>query len=149
MLQPSVEQSLIDIDFINRYRAISDEFSFKNESYKYEKQDVTSILQGLDVMVDVYEGDQYFADFESVGDYQFRFGLTIKFNIIEFDLTVKNESLNIKSGGSWGLLVQLMTDWKENIKKPGFGSYEQLKSLLIEAVTLYKDIKKEVVASHT
>ena len=107
MLQPLVEQSLIDIDFINRYRAISDEFSIKDESYKYEKSDVVNLLKELGVVVNLYEGDQYFADFETVDDYQFRFGLTIKFNIIEFDLTVKNEPLSIKSGGSWGLLFSM------------------------------------------
>ncbi|REE01787.1 hypothetical protein C7460_103305 [Marinoscillum furvescens DSM 4134] len=147
MLQPLVEQSLTDINFIDRYREISDEFSIKDESYNYEKSDVVNILNELGVVVNLYEGDQYFADFETIDDYQFRFGLTIKFNIVEFDLTVKNESLSIKSGGSWGLLVQLMTDWRENVKKPGFGNHEQLKSLLTMAVILYEDIKKELLSS--
>lgn len=147
MLQPSIERFLIDMDFIDRYRKISEEFSVKNETFKYDKSDVAMILQGLGIEASIYEGDQYFADFESIGNYQFRFGFTIKYNIIEFDLTVINDELNVKSGGSWGLLVQLMTDWRENIKKPGFSNYEQLKSLLTEAVILYIDIKKRITKS--
>jgi len=149
MLQPSVERVLIDMGFINRYREISDKFSIKDESFKYEKSDVVNLLQELGVEVSVYEGGQYFANFEFVGNYQFRLGLTIKYNIIEVDLTVKNENLSIKSGGSLGLLVQLITDWRDSVKKPSFGNSEQLKSLLAEVVALYTDIKEEITGVRT
>ena len=145
LLQPSIEKFLFRIDFINRYKKISDRFAEKNDSFKYDKSDVEAILHDLGVNVIIYDGDQYFTDFESLNGYKFRFGLTIKYNIVEFDITIINETLNIKSGGSWGLLVQLMTDWKENIKKPGFGNYEQLKMLLFEAIKLYSDIKLGLV----
>jgi hypothetical protein len=145
MLQLPVEQLLIDIDFINRYKAISAKFSQKDSTYKYRVSEVIEVLEGLGVYTELSIGDQFFSDYEIIGDFKFRFGITIKYNIVDFDSTIINDSLNIRSGGSWGLIVQLMTNWTVTIVKPGFSNVQQLTSLLNEAVGLHNDVKRAVL----
>ncbi len=145
MLQLPVEQLLFDMNFIDRYTAISARFSQKDITYNYKQSQVIEILESLGIRTKLSNDDQFFTDFESINDFKFRFGLTIKYNIIEFDLSIINPMLNIRSGGSFGLIAQLMTDWSINIINPGFGNLEQLKSLLKEGVKLFEDVKKEVL----
>lgn len=145
MLQLPVEQLLFNMSFIERYKAISAKFSQKDSTYNCEPLQVIEILEGLGIRTKLSNGDQFFADFELIGDFKFRFGLTIKYNIIEFDISIINPTLNIRSGGSFGLIVQLMTDWSTSIINPGFSNFEQLKSLLEEGVKLFDDVKTAVL----
>jgi hypothetical protein len=142
MLQLPVEQLLFDIGFIDRYKSICAKFSEEDSEYNYGPLLVIEILERLGVRARLSNGDQLFSDYENINGFKFRFGLTIKYNMVDFDSTIINDNLNIKSGGSWGLIVQLMTDWTETIVKPGFSNEEQLTSLLEEAVDLHNDVKK-------
>jgi hypothetical protein len=145
MLQLPIEHLLYDMDFIDRYKAISTKFSKKDSAYNYQSSQVMEILERLGVHTKLSNGDQFFSDYEVINDFKFRFGLTIKYNIVDFDSTIINDNLNIKSGGFWGLIVQLMTNWTITVVKPGFSNIEQLTSLLEEAVKLHNDVKKVVM----
>ena len=149
MLQLPVEQLLFDIAFIDRYKAISATFSLKDSTYAYKASEVIEVLESFGIRTRLSNGDQFFSDYEIIGEFKFRFGATIKYNIVDFDSTIINESLNIKSGGSWGLIVQLMTNWAVTIVKPGFSNLQQLTSLLKEAVDLHNDVKMAVLKLHS
>ena len=145
LLQEKIEKILLDIDFICQYQNLSDTFTNSGSEFRYTSEQVQEISEENGVALKVYEGDQYFSDFEKVGESEFRIGMTIKFNIVEFDLTIKNESQNISSGGSFGLIVQLLTNWSTRIKKPGFNSYNDLRGLIQEGISIYNNVKNAVV----
>lgn len=145
MLQLPVEQLLFDMGFIDRYKAISAKFSQKDSTYTYRASEVIEILEGLGIRTKLSNGDQFFSEYEIIGEFKFRFGVTIKYNIVDVDSTIINDSLNIRSGGSWGLILQLMTNWTVTIVKPGFSNVQQLTSLLKEAVELHNDVKMAVL----
>lgn len=144
LLQSNIEEILINMDFIEKYQVLSDKFKESNEDYVFNDNDVFDLFNTLGFSVEKYEGNQFFTNFEECNDFLYRFGFTIKFNIVEFDLTIISEKFKIKSGGSYGLLVQLITDWKRTVSKPGFGNQTQLKELLGEGINLFNEIKKEV-----
>ena len=141
LLHQKIEQTLIDIDFVSKYQELSDNFRNTQTDYQYTTDQILSIGKENDLSLKAFKGEQYFTDYERCGETEFRFGLTIKHNIIEFDVSIENKAHNISSGGSYGLLVQLLTDWTKTIRKPGFNTYKEMKELIKEGIMLYKDIK--------
>lgn len=144
LLQPAIEDTLNEVNFIDRYRKISQEFAEFDGSFQYSSEELLLSLRELGIEAKQFPGEQYFSVFEPTGDFQCRIGLTIKENIIEFDITIRSEEQGVNSGGSWGLIVQLMTNWEENIKTPGFRNRDELQSVLKEAVALYVDVKNHL-----
>ena len=71
----------------------------------------------------------------------------MKYNIIHFDISIRNEEYNIKSGGGYGLLVQLMTNWRIPICSPGFYDLNSFKNLIGELVSLFEEIQKNISIS--
>ncbi len=145
LLQEKIEKILLDIDLICQYQNVSDTFRYDDSDFQYTSEQVLEIGNENGVIFKEYEGDQYFSDFERVAESEFRIGLTIKYNIIEFDITIKNEPLNISSGGSFGLITQLLTNWSTRIKKPGFNNYDEMKGLIQEGIAIYNNVKNAVV----
>lgn len=145
LLQEQIGQILTDIDFICQYQNVSVSFRKNNSEFQYTSNQILQIGKEAGVTFRQYEGDQYFSDFEIMSGTKFRIGMTIKYNIIEFDLTIKNDSHNISSGGSFGLLVQLLTNWQTRIKKPGFNNYEEMKNLIQEGIAIYRNVCEAVI----
>mgnify|MGYP000862766200 FL=1 len=52
-----------------------------------------------------------------------------------------------KSGGGYGLLVQLMTNWEIPISSPGFYDLNSFKNLIGELVSLFEEIQKNISIS--
>lgn len=149
LLQEKIEKILLDIDFICQYHHLSDTHKNIDSQFLYTTKQVLEIGEENNVIFKVYEDDQYFSDFERVGEFEFRIGMTIKYNIVEFDITIKNEQQNISSGGSFGLLVQLLSNWSTRIKKPGFNNYNEMRSLIQTGIFLYNNVKNAVVENLT
>lgn len=145
LLQEKIENLLLDIDFICQYQNLSNLFPKSDPHFKYDSNQIIEISKEFGILLNVFNGDQYFSAFQRVEDSEFRIGLTIKYNFIEFDITIKNKFHNIRSGGSFGLLSQLLSHWKTRIDKPGFENYDQLRNLLCNGFKIYENIKDVVV----
>ncbi len=145
LLQKEVEQLLIDINFIDQYQKLSDTYPRYADHFDYRAQDILEVGEQMGIHLKRYEVHEFFADYEELGEFQFRIGLNAKYCIAEFHLWIVNEKRGINSGGSYGLLVQLLTDWRVRVKNPGFENTSELRNLLKDGFQLYDDIKKAVV----
>ena len=147
LLQPEIEKILFEMDFIDKYRNIWEKYDKEDENYKISSKDIMTTFQDLNYSVKKKSKEQYFSDFFPKDNSSYRIGISIKYNIIHFDISIRNEDYNIKSGGGYGLLVQLMTNWGIPISSPGFYDLNSFKNLIGELVSLFEEIQKNISIS--
>jgi hypothetical protein len=144
-LPKEIEDILIDMRFIDKYKDLYENYPYTGESYQWKAAEIILILNNLGIEAKKHNKEQIFTDFIENQGFLFRFGISIKYNTIHFDISIRNEKLGLKAGGGFGLLVQIMTDWKIPINSASFNSHRELESLLTDAVKLYEDIKQNII----
>jgi hypothetical protein len=144
LLNPTVEKALIYLNFINRVKKIATKFNNEDENFIYDKNDVLKICSRKSIPVTESERGQFFSEYQKANHADFRFGFTIRYNRIDFEFSVKDDELGVYSGGSWALLIQLMTNFSETINLPGFSNQSELEELINSALNLHEIIKEEI-----
>ena len=145
-IEPQVEQTLIDIDFIKRYEALSKEFS--PEKLRYETP--LKYLDGELVMDMISEAgytpgfdpkEKFFKFYEKIEDYRFGLHIVLYNGTVELIWAVKDKEKSI-AGMPWGIYSRLMIDPDYRIKKPIFSDYDELEDILKTAFKIYEDFKQ-------
>lgn len=141
-LQSEIEEILFEIDFVEKYKRIWEKYNIEDEKFILPSSTIIGVFENLGYKVKKKNKEQYFSDFFSDENFLYRIGISIKYNIVHFDISIKNEEKNINSGGTFGLLVQLMTDWKIKMSSPGFYDVESFQSLIKDLLSLFSEIKE-------
>lgn len=144
LLPPELERILEDIEFVKKYKLIWEKYEIENESYYISDIEIISIFNKLGYKLVKRNKEQYFSDFFNEDKFCYRIGITIKYNIIHFDISIRNKLLNIRGGGGYGLLVQLMTNWQMPIKSPCFYNLNSFKNLSKDLIDLFEEIKSTI-----
>lgn len=143
-LPKEIENILVEIDFIEKYKEIWEKYDSDDENYIISYTEIKSVFKELGYIVSKVNKEQYFSDFFEEKEFLYRIGVSIKYNIVHFDISIINEKLNIKSGGSFGLFVQLMTNWEMSISSPGFYNLQSFKNLIQDLVLLFQKIQNKI-----
>jgi hypothetical protein len=98
LLQPEIEKILFEMDFIDKYRNIWEKYDKEDENYKISSKDIITTFQDLNYSVKKKNKEQYFSDFFLKDNFSYRIGISIKYNIIHFDISIRNDKYNIKGG---------------------------------------------------
>lgn len=144
LLQYDIEKILIDMQFIDLYKTIWENHREENEHFKISDGEIINVFKGLNFEVKKYGKDQFFTDWYLEDGFEYRIGITIKFNMIHFDFSVKNEKIGINSGCDFGLLLQLITNWQMPVKSPSFDNLKNFNLLIQDLVALYTNIKLNI-----
>lgn len=144
ILQKDIEYILLKMDFISRYQSIWEKYGVKDESYVISDTDIIRVFEELGYEIKKKNKEQYFSNYIKEKDMEYRMGISIKYNIIHFDFSIKSEKFGIHSGGDFGLLVQLMTNWEMPIKSPGFNNLNSFQSLIADLVKLFNEIRNNI-----
>jgi hypothetical protein len=148
IIQPSIKFILNKINFINRYKSISDSHTVDDDKFRFSTENVIAIVQELGFNIRYSKSREFYLK-EKYNDFTFGFGFTIRYNVIELGCSVKNEKINIWSEAPWGYFVKLMTEPNPiTIFKPCFRNYEDLREILKEAFSIYEDFKREVIKEY-
>ncbi len=145
MLQEPIENALKKVNFIEKYRKLSEEFDKQNDSFVIQNDEMKSIAHECGLPVKIHNGNQFFTEFIERNGFQFRIGFTVAYNSFEFDITIRNEKLRINSGGSFDLLVQLISNWSANVKKVKYTSSKDVKAILAIVSKLFEEIKNQIL----
>ena len=133
---------LVEIDFKNRFDALFEKHSHRNLFKKTDPKEVQKIIEKLGYEC-VYHKSGKFFKIDNVQP-NFSLNLSTDIGIVEFilDAIVDGEG----TGGPFGYMSTFV-EYEERIKKPRFGSYEELEEILIEGFGIYEDIKKGLLSS--
>lgn len=148
-LNPIIKQALVDIDFIERYQRLSDEYSAEmvpsEERLVYvDKDEVFEMISKLGYESSFDSREKFFKiKEEQFGKYRFGFHISLREGNAEL-IWVVREGDTVILGLPWGIYSRLMINPDYRIKRPFYGTYDDLEHILEVAFEMYKDFKNAI-----
>lgn len=149
-LNPKIKCSLIKIDFIDRYEKLSNKFSAERTPsgrrlVYIDGEEVMEIIQELGYSPLFNTKEKFYKIKEEHID-KFTFGVHIILRGGMVDLVwVVKENDEILLGAPWGTYSKRLIDINYRIKKPIFGTYEDLDEILKVSFEMYEDFKRALI----
>ena len=151
-LNPKVKEALIKIDFIKRY----EELSHKYDSNRTPDEKRLVYIDGEEVMETIaklgYEPlfdsreKFFYIKKESVDNYEFGFNIILRDGSADLVWIVKeNEELIL--GSPWSVYARRLINPQYIIKRPVFGTYDDIDEILKTAFQMYEDFKKAITTA--
>ena len=145
-LKPKIKKALLDIDFINKYEQVSRRFNDKrtpsNERLRYFDGEIIieSITQN-DYIVNFEPREKYFKIKEvQIKDYAFSANIILDNGMVDFVWIVK-EGGKLILGLPIGEYSRLLIGPNYKIKKPIFGTYEDLNEIFESCFKIFEGFK--------
>ena len=143
-----------NINFYERFKSLSDETRKNDERLeKVEKKVVLNILEDLGCESNFVSKGQFYRIVDTVNNWDFNLHLGLKYGVVEVILGCKNNSSNLVFGGPASLICESI-EYSKGIKsdglvkKPSFDTYEILREIFKEVISLYEDMKGETLINH-
>ena len=149
-LNCKVKNALIGIDFIKKYEELSVRFSSErapsNERLEYvDRDEVMEILLDFGYIPQFDAKEKFYKiKEEQVGTFTFGFHIILRDGMADL-VWVVIENGELLLGAPWGTYSRRLIDVNYRIKKPVFGTYEDLEEILRTAFGMYEDFKKAFV----
>ena len=134
-------QSILQkIDFKNRFDALFEQHSHKNLLKKTDLKMVSNIINQLGYESVYHKSGKFFKI--DAANPKTSLNVSVDLGIVEFilDTTIDDEGV----GGPFGYMREQIES-EGRIKKPRFGSYEELNDILIDGFGIYEDIKVQLL----
>lgn len=148
-LNPKIKQALIKIDFVKRYEELSRKFNDvwtpSNERLRYiDGETVMEMIRELQYSPQFDPREKFFKIVdEKVGEFTFSVHIILD-GAVELVWVVR-ENDELLLGSPWGTYSRRIIDPSYRIKKPIFGSYEDLEEILHVAFEMYEDFKSTLI----
>ena len=150
-LNPAIEKALKQISFVERYKSLSAEFDEirtpLNDRLRYiDGEIIIEIVESLGYTVEFNSKDKYFLTKEDQinGKYKTLVKFDLNGGMVEFiwEVWLKDKVI---LGSPWGTYSVRMGMNEGRIKKPIFGTYEDLGEIFRIGFELYEDFKKALI----
>lgn len=151
MLNVKVEQALIKIDFIERFKALSETYNDErvppNRRLEYfDGELIMDIISELGYLPIFNSKEKFFKiQEEKEGPFTFGVHLDFRYGICEIIWVVK-EGKTLLLGTPWTIFPREMINPKYIIKYPRFETYEDLDEILKIVFLMYEDFKKALIS---
>ncbi len=145
-LNPKIKDALLKINFVERYEKLSAQFS----TARTPADDRLIYIDGEEVM-EMIRAAGYSPQFntkekfykieeEHIGKYSFGFHIILRDGTADLVWIVREGDV-LLLGSPWGTYSRRLIDVDYRIKKPVFGTYEDLEAILKIAFEMYEDFK--------
>lgn len=143
-INPIIKKSLQKISFPERYKSLSERFSYSSQSLQqYSNETVIQIVADLGLRF--VKKDNFFTVQERNGDFDFNLNISLKYGSVESILGVQSKEKGIVDGGPFGVVYRQVMENDERVKLPSFRNYEDLQEILQEVLCIYKDFMEYLV----
>ncbi|KMN71030.1 hypothetical protein A9485_17355 [Bacillus cereus] len=146
-LQPEIQSSLAKIDFIQRYKALSEKFSHRENTLEnYENEKVIAVFESLGYKARFMKKENFFivGEVKKKDFYTFRFNISLKYGLVEFIWSARYNG-EVRVGNSWDMFVKVLSNGSERLPAVCFHSYDELKEIMKIAFEMYEDFKRELI----
>ena len=147
-LHPDLLLALNQINFLPRYEKIINQSSSSIEEclHSYSVEEVKTLIVSYGYKVSFNKKENFFKILEEADYYQFQFNISLRYGAVELIWDIMKEGKRLEFGwGSWGSVSDIMEPAKK-LKTPVFSSYEVLKEILNQVLSIYEDFKQAIVA---
>ena len=145
-LNSKIKEALIEIDFIKRYEEVSNKSNAERTPSKsrlvyIDGEEVMEIIQDLGYSP-LFDSKEKFYKIREEQVERFTLGVHIILQGGMVDLVwVVRENGELLLGAPWGTYSRRLIDSSYRIKKPIFGTYEDLEQILKITFKMYEDFK--------
>lgn len=149
-LDTKIKDTLIKIDFVNRYNELSKKFSINrtpssNRLIYIDGEEVMEIIQGLGYLPQFDSKEKYYKiKEEKLGKFNLGVHIILQSGMVDL-VWIVQENGELLLGAPWGTYSRRLIDVNYRIKKPIFGTYEDLEEILKIAFEMYEDFKKALI----
>jgi len=145
-LHYKIKNALIKMNFIKRYEELSSRFSgermpLKERLVYVERDEVMDTVRDLGYFP-VFDAREKFFKIkeEQVESFTFGFHIILRDGMVDLVWVVR-ENGELLLGAPWSTYSRRLVDVNYRIKKPVFGTYEELENILKAAFEMYEDFK--------
>lgn len=149
-LNHKIKDSLIKIQFINRYESLSNAFSAERTPPSkrliyIDGEEVMEMIQKMGYTPEFDSKEKFFKILEEhIDKYTFGVHIILQDGMVDIVWIVK-EKAELILGAPWGTYSRRLINSSYRIKKPVFGTYEDLEEILKIAFLMYEDFKSVLV----
>lgn len=146
-LNPRIKEALVKINFVERYEKLSNTYNEKKTPSDkrliyIDGEEVMETIQDLGYLSEFDEKEKFYK-FKEERKEEFTFGFHIVLYSGMVDLVwIVKEKNDLILGAPWGTYSRRLIDPSYKIKKPIFGTYDDLQEILEIAFEMYEDFKK-------
>ncbi len=148
-LEPKLKDALEKINFISRFKELSQKYSFdlKQSFERYDYNECINIIKGFGYTSTFDRRENFFKIIEETPFYKFQFNIVLKYGATEFIWAIWKDK-ELVGGNNWGVLkTQLDGNHDDKVRLPIFRNYIDLEEILAEAFAIYEDFKREFLAN--
>lgn len=146
-LNSKVKDALIKIDFIKRYEELSNKFNSErtpssNRLVYIDGEEVMEAIQDIGYFP-LFDAKEKFYKIkeEQIGKFTLGVHIILQGGMVDLVWVVR-ENDELLLGAPWGTYSRRLTDSSYRIKKPIFGTYEDLEEILKITFKMYEDFKR-------
>ena len=144
-LNVKIKESLIKINFIKRYEELSNKFNAERTPTGHrlvhvDGEMVMEIIQNLGYSPQFDSKEKFYKIEEVIEEYIFGVHIILRDGLIDLVWVVK-ENGKLLLGAPWGTYSKRLIDAGYRIKKPIFGTYDDLEEILKVTFEMYDDFK--------
>ncbi len=146
-LQPEIQASLAKIDFIKRYKALSEKFSDRENTFEnYENEKAIEVFESLGYKARYNKKEDFFivGEVKNKDSYAFRFNISLKYGVTELIWEACHNG-EVRAGDPWDIFIRLLSNDTEKVPVLYFHSYDELKEIMKIAFEMYEDFKRELI----
>ncbi|MDM5186432.1 hypothetical protein QUF99_03120 [Bacillus sp. DX4.1] len=147
-LKPEIQEVLEKIDFMERYKALSEKFSDRENTFEnHENEKAIEVFESLGYKARYMKKENFFivGEVKNKDIYTFRFNISLKYGLVEFIWTARHNG-EVRAGTPWAMFVEVLSNDTEKVLRPEFHSYDELKEIMKIAFEMYEDFKRELIA---
>ena len=149
-LNSEIKQALNEIDFVKRYEDLSNEYNDLKTPMDLrleviDVEEVVDTIRDLGYEADFIKKEKYFHIKDiKIREYSFSCNIILFGGMVDLVWIVKkNEELIL--GSPWGTYSKKLINPKYKIKKPIFGTYDDLEKILQYSFVMFEDLKKALI----
>ena len=154
-LDTRVEKALQDINFVERYEALSHTFSRsrtpKEEALDYYDGDfLMDIIHSLGYEVKFSKKEYFFSlKKEKNGQYEFGFKFSLEYGMVELIWDLKDSNQNVLLGTNFFTIAKWLISRDYIILKPVISSYDDFEKVMKIAFEMYEAFKQAFLKAAT
>lgn len=151
-LNSKIKDALVKIDFIKRYEELSKKFNAERTSLSsrliyIDGEEVMEIIQSLGYLP-LFNAKEKFYKIkeEQIGKFTFGVHIILQGGMVDLVWVVREDN-ELLLGSPWGTYSRRLSDNSYRIKKPIFGTYEDLEEILTVSFKMYEDFKSALTSN--
>ena len=149
-LNANIKEALLEINFTERYKSLSERYDSERTSNSkrliyIDGEEVLEILQELGYASIFDEKEKFFKIMEEEQkNYSFGANVILQDGMVDMVWVIKEKG-KVILGSPLGTYSRRISKDSSRIKKPIFGTYEDLEEILRTLFSMYEDMKKALV----